>query len=183
MTETSGEGMYSASWSVRCWRRSIGVNPDACTSLTSGSDSFPSGRTGTVRLRSGQFFHTVMSRTSSGPIRYSFVISTALVLRTTGATRAAGDTAGAGAAASGPDAAGADAAGAGEGSAVVAAGVEAGGVADAGATVASACGGVGDCTFCACATHATHITRQRRTGRRTFIEKPLSRVRPDRPAL
>src|SRR5678815_940757 len=128
MTETSGEGMYSASCSVRCWRRSIGVSPDACTSLTSGSDSFPSGRTGTVRHRSGQFFHTVMSRTSSGPIRYSFVIATALALRTTGATRGAVGAAGAGVTAPGPaaagaDVAGADAAAAGEGLSLIAAGV------------------------------------------------------------
>src|SRR5262245_16990562 len=149
--------------------------PAACTSLTSGNDIFPSGRTGTVRHRSGQFFHTVMSSTSSGPIRYSFVMSTVLELRTAGATRGAGEPAGAGAGATG--AAGSDAAGT-VGSAGVATGVGA-----AAAAVASACGGVGGCTFCACATHATHITEQRRTGRRTFIEKPLSRVRPDRPAL
>jgi len=36
-------------------------------SLTSGSDTLPSGRTGTVRLNSW-FFHTEMSKTSSGPI-------------------------------------------------------------------------------------------------------------------
>ena len=60
-------------------------------SLTSGSDILPSGRTGTVRQRSGQFFQTVMSSTSSGPIRYSFAMSTLLDLRTTGAaTRGAG---------------------------------------------------------------------------------------------
>src|SRR6188474_1733700 len=123
MTETSGEGMYSASCSVRCWRRSIGVSPDACTSLTRGNDSLPSGRTGTVRHKSGQFFHTVISRTSSGPIRYSLVMSTALALRTTGATRGAGGAAAAGAAAIGPGAVEADAAGAGEGSVGAAAGV------------------------------------------------------------
>src|SRR6185503_3058003 len=67
-------------------------------SLTSGSDILPSGLTGTVRHKSGQFFHTVMSRTSSGPIRYSFDMSTALALRTTGATRGAGAGLGAGAA-------------------------------------------------------------------------------------
>src|SRR5262245_43235914 len=181
MTETSGEGMYSASCAVRCWRRSIGVSPDACTSLTSGSDIFQSGRTGTVRHRSGQFFHTVMSRTSSGPIRYSFVMSTASALRTTGATRGAGAAAAANGASVVAGAAGVDAPDAGEGSVVV--GVELPAVAVAGAVVASACEAVGGCTFCACDTDATHIAEQRRTGRRTFIEKPLSRVRPDRPAL
>src|SRR4029453_10967551 len=69
--------------------------PAACTSLTSGHDRFPSGRNGTVRHRSGQFFHTVMSSTSSGPIRYSFDMSTVLALRTTGAMRGAGLGAGA----------------------------------------------------------------------------------------
>jgi len=49
--------------------------------------------------------------------------------------------------------------------------------------LASACAAGGGCTVCACATDATHITEQRRTGRRALIEKPLSRVRPDRPAL
>src|ERR1043165_10110931 len=101
MTDTSGEGRYSESCCVRCLGGSIGVNPAAGTSLTSGNDSFPSGRTGTVRHRSGQFFHTVMSSTSSGPIRYSFVMSTVLELRTTGATRGAGEPAGAGAGATG----------------------------------------------------------------------------------
>src|SRR4030095_3691940 len=142
------------------------------------NDSFPSGRTGTVRHRSGQFFHTVMSSTSSGPIRYSLVMSTALALRTTGATRGAGEAGGAATGAAAGVAAGV-AAGAGEGSVVVATGVEAA----AAAAVASACEGVGACTFCACTSEATHITEQRRTGRRTLIEKPLSRVRPDRPAL
>src|SRR5262245_25428395 len=146
--------------------------PAACTSLTSGNDIFPSGRTGTVRHRSGQFFHTVMSSTSSGPIRYSLVMSMVLALRATGATRGAGDGAGA-----------ADAAGAVAGSGVVATGVESAAVAAGATAVASACEDVGGCTFCACATTATHITEQRRTGRRALIEKPLSRVRPDRPAL
>src|SRR4029450_2979082 len=102
--------------------------PAACTSLTSGSDSFPSGRTGTVRHKSGQFFHTVMSSTSSGPIRYSFVMSTALALRTTGATRGAGGAAGAADGIAGGTAGGAvagAAAVAGDGSVGVATGVEA----------------------------------------------------------
>src|SRR4029453_18564445 len=156
--------------------------PAACTSLTSGSDVFPSGRTGTVRHKSGQFFHTVMSSTSSGPIKYSFVISTAFAVRTTGATRGAGEEAGA-AAAGGVGTGAADAAGAGAGGVVVATPVESAAVAAGAPAVASACEDVAGCTFCACATTATHITEKRRTGRRTLIEKPLSRVRPDRPAL
>src|SRR6185436_6538126 len=43
-------------------------------SLTSGSDTLPSGRTGTVRLNSG-FFQTEISSTSSGPIWYAFARS------------------------------------------------------------------------------------------------------------
>src|SRR4029450_6161005 len=100
--------------------------PAACTSLTSGNDSFPSGRTGTVRHRSGQFFHTVMSSTSSGPIRYSLVMSTAFAVRTTGATRGAGEGAGAAAATGGVGTGAAEAAGAAAGAVVVATGVEAG---------------------------------------------------------
>src|SRR4030095_6907458 len=156
--------------------------PAACASLRSGNDSLPSGRTGTVRHKSGQFFHTVMSSTSSGPIRYSFVMSTALALRTTGATRGAGGAAGAADGIAGGTAGGAVA-----GAAAVAGGGSGGvgprGEAAAAAAVASACEGVGACTFCACTSEATLITEQRRTGRRTLIEKPLSRVRPDRPAL
>src|SRR5262245_15784348 len=158
--------------------------PAACTSLTSGNDIFPSGRTGTVRHRSGQFFHTVMSSTSSGPIRYSLVMSMVFALRATGATRGVGDGVGAAAATGGGAGAGAaDAADAAAGSGVVATGVESAAVAAGATAVASACEDVGGCTFCACATTATHITEQRRTGRRALIEKPLSRVRPDRPAL
>jgi len=40
-----------------------------CTSLMSGSEILPSGRTGTVRL-SVSFFHTETSSMSSAPIRY-----------------------------------------------------------------------------------------------------------------
>src|SRR5439155_18690711 len=47
-----------------------GVTPAACTSLSSGSEILPSGRTGTVRLMAG-LFHTAISSRSSGPIRYS----------------------------------------------------------------------------------------------------------------
>src|SRR2546425_7620503 len=47
-----------------------GVRPAACTSLSSGSEILPSGRTGMVRLMAG-LFHTATSSTSSGPILYS----------------------------------------------------------------------------------------------------------------
>ena len=45
-------------------RSSIGVSPPACTSWTSGSEILPSGRTGTVRLKS-VLLHTAISITSS----------------------------------------------------------------------------------------------------------------------
>src|SRR6185436_19098536 len=67
MTETSGDGMYSDSFVVSRSRSSVGVSPAATMSLTNGSETLPSGRTGTVRL-SSTFFQTEMSRTSSGPI-------------------------------------------------------------------------------------------------------------------
>src|SRR5262249_31564796 len=87
ITETSGDGRYSESCSVRWRRRSMGVSPAAWTSLTSGSETFPSGRTGTGRHRSGQFFHTSTSRMSSGPIRYSLARCTPLGSGVTGAVR------------------------------------------------------------------------------------------------
>src|SRR5262245_11744040 len=58
-------------------------------SLTSGSDTLPSGRTGTVRLNSG-FFQTEISSTSSGPIRYADASSSGVgVLPATGLTMGA----------------------------------------------------------------------------------------------
>ena len=114
-----------------------------------------------------------MSRTSSGPIRYSFDMSTLLDLRAAHRGRDAG--AGAGAAAT-----------AGAGAGVVAAstaGVAAAAVASAAVVaVTSACDGVSGCVSCACASEATHTPERRRTGRRPIISQPLSRVRPDRPA-
>src|SRR6266581_3824912 len=68
-TETVAAGMYSVSAFVRWSRNSIGVNPAAWTSFSSGTEIFPSGRTGTVRVIS-VLFHTATSRTSSGPITY-----------------------------------------------------------------------------------------------------------------
>ena len=68
VTETSGLGMYSPSFLVRRSRSSIGVRPAASTSFTSGSDTMPSGRTGTVRLMAS-FFHTEICSVSSGPMR------------------------------------------------------------------------------------------------------------------
>jgi len=67
MTDTSGVGMYSASFFASASRSCIGVRPAACTSLRSGSEIFPSGRTGTARLMA-VLFHTATSRRSSGPI-------------------------------------------------------------------------------------------------------------------
>jgi hypothetical protein len=119
-----------------------------------------------VRHRSGQFFHTVMSSTSSGPIRYSLVISMVLALRATGATRGAGDGAGAAAATGGGAGAGAaDAAGAVAGSGVVATDVESAAVAAGATAVASACEDVGGCTFCACATDCDAHHRGEKNGK------------------
>src|SRR6185503_21388125 len=70
ITDTSGDGTYSASFLSRTLRSWFGVRPAAWTSLTSGSEIFPSGRTGTVRLIA-LLFHTEISSMSSGPIRYS----------------------------------------------------------------------------------------------------------------
>ena len=70
ITETSGLGMYSASFFVRTSRSSSVVSPAATTSFRRGSEILPSGLTGTVRVIAS-FFHTEMSSMSSGPILYS----------------------------------------------------------------------------------------------------------------
>jgi hypothetical protein len=57
LTDTSGCGMYSARRRVTSSRSSMGVRPAACTSLSSGSEIFPSGRTGTIRL-TASLLHT-----------------------------------------------------------------------------------------------------------------------------
>ena len=67
MTETSGFGMYSTSFFAMMSRSCIGVRPAAWTSLSSGREILPSGRTGAVRLSAG-LFHTEISSRSSGPI-------------------------------------------------------------------------------------------------------------------
>src|SRR5688572_24968785 len=85
ITETSGDGTYSARrWVIAC-RSSTAVSPAAWMSLTSGSEIMPSGRTGTTRL-SSSFFQTCTSRTSSGPMRKAVADSTNLA----GAAGAAG---------------------------------------------------------------------------------------------
>src|SRR5882724_2753234 len=88
MTETSGEGIYSASFFVRSSRSCIGLRPATCKSLSSGSEILPSGRTGTARLRAA-LSDTAMSRTSSGPILYSpsTPAAAASPVRTNDATR------------------------------------------------------------------------------------------------
>jgi hypothetical protein len=60
--------MYSTSLAMSEARSWDGVSAAACTSLSSGSEILPSGRTGTVRL-TVVLFQTAMSRTSSMPIR------------------------------------------------------------------------------------------------------------------
>src|SRR5437867_4595832 len=78
LTETSGWGMYSASRRVSSSRSSMGVRPAAWTSLSRGSEIFPSGRTGAVRL-TASLLHTETWSTSSGPIRYPGISSRAVV--------------------------------------------------------------------------------------------------------
>jgi hypothetical protein len=58
--------MYSTSLAMSEARSWDGVSAAACTSLSSGSEILPSGRTGTVTV---VLFQTAMSRTSSMPIR------------------------------------------------------------------------------------------------------------------
>src|SRR5438128_5608584 len=129
-------------------------------SFTSGSETLPSGRTGTVRHKSGQFFHTVTSSTSSGPIRYSFDMSMLLLSRTTTGVRAAAI------------------AGALEGALAAAAGDSASAVA------ACTCGSDDACcgASCAYASDARQRLKATTIGKRQIIEKPLSHAPPDRPA-
>ena len=70
ITDTSGLGMYSASFFARTSRSSSAVSPAACTSFSRGSEILPSGLTGTARLI-GSFFQTEICSMSSGPIRYA----------------------------------------------------------------------------------------------------------------
>src|SRR5262245_39837774 len=81
MTETSGFGMYSVSFSTMAARSSAGVRPAAWMSLSRGSEILPSGRTGVVRLMV-VLFQTAMSRRSSGPMRYSAAFAPASPPRT-----------------------------------------------------------------------------------------------------
>src|SRR6266542_1592435 len=55
-------------------------------SFTSGSDTFPSGRTGTMRL-SSRFFQTWMSRMSSGPIRKAVALGSPTVVAASAGVR------------------------------------------------------------------------------------------------
>src|SRR6266851_351506 len=70
MTVTSGSLMYFASRCSNSRARAVGVLPIATTSSTSGIESLPSGRTGTVRVSSG-LRQTKIFKLSPGPIRYS----------------------------------------------------------------------------------------------------------------
>src|SRR5260370_41979690 len=70
MTVTSGSLMYVASRCTNSRARVVGVLPIATTSSTSGIESLPSGRTGTVRVSSG-LRQTKIFKLSPGPIRYS----------------------------------------------------------------------------------------------------------------
>ena len=70
MTVTSGSLMYFARRCSYSRASAVGVLPIATTSSTSGIETRPSGRTGTVTVSSG-LRHTKISRPSPGPIRYS----------------------------------------------------------------------------------------------------------------
>ena len=72
MTETFGLGMYSETFRARAPPSSSAVRPMAGTSFRSGSEIFPSGLTGTVRLiASLSFFHTEIRSKSAASIRYT----------------------------------------------------------------------------------------------------------------
>src|ERR1700730_7766336 len=70
MTVTSGSLTYFESLSSNSRASVVGDLPIATTSSTSGIDSLPSGRTGTVSVSSG-LRQTKIFRLSPGPIRYS----------------------------------------------------------------------------------------------------------------
>src|SRR5688500_9778842 len=70
MTETSGVWMKAVSALVSDACSCSGVNPAACTSLSTGIETSPSGRTAMARLISVGC-HTASSNTSAGPITYS----------------------------------------------------------------------------------------------------------------
>src|SRR6516162_8102018 len=75
MTVTSGRGRNPFNRSVIRLSKSVAVLPAAASSPINGSEIFPSGRTGTVRLSSGSL-QTLMSTTSFAPIRYSSPVPT-----------------------------------------------------------------------------------------------------------
>src|SRR5437016_6411194 len=70
ITATLGVGMYSVNLFESSFRSSEGVRPAAGMSFTRGNEILPSGLTVTVRVKAS-FFHTEMSKLSSGPIRNS----------------------------------------------------------------------------------------------------------------
>src|SRR5262252_10093341 len=70
ITVTSGSLMYFAKRISYSRASAVGVLPIATTSSTSGIETRPSGRTGTVTVSSG-LRHTKMFRLSPGPMRYS----------------------------------------------------------------------------------------------------------------
>src|SRR6267378_4709581 len=70
ITVTSGSLTYFESRSSNSRASVVGDLPIATTSSTSGIESLPSGRTGTVSVSSG-LRQTKMFRASPGPIRYS----------------------------------------------------------------------------------------------------------------
>src|SRR5581483_777919 len=68
-TVTRGSATYLLSLSVMEAASCMGVRPAACTSLRSGREIMPSGRTGNVADNSGSF-HTDTRSASSRPMMY-----------------------------------------------------------------------------------------------------------------
>src|SRR5688572_2837057 len=76
MMFTVGERMYSASVFSMSRASSLGVLPAACMFSISGVEISPSGRTGTVTLRSG-WLNTNTLSWSPEPMRYSAALAAA----------------------------------------------------------------------------------------------------------
>src|ERR1035441_7505797 len=92
LTETSTCGAFRTCprASMHFFCSSNGVNPEACTSPTSMSVIFPSGRTRTARLSSGSL-QTRTSSTSPAPILYVFGSTAAATCGTGSGLASSGD--------------------------------------------------------------------------------------------
>src|SRR4051812_8878951 len=70
LTLTVGSVKYLAASLITSARNCSGVRPAACISLSTVSDTLPSGLTGTSLLDDCSSFQKITSSTSSGPITY-----------------------------------------------------------------------------------------------------------------